>query len=265
MSDGIRQDFVAEKPASRLLEFGWWLVIAILTGVDAFGFYQNMALLLKDAGNDIIVGLVVVGCTTASIVLPWRFGVAMSNRRQGESGILPTALVSALLWLGLAGAMFTLRLTTSPIRPAADSAPGGFDDPFPTGSQAGSAFDTDRLYIAVFLLIIYCVTGLMASRHAFDRTEQRTVRSLRRERGQLVRLLARERESATREADLLTEYQAETDRLAEAHVLERELAAAFANLGHDEKIERLSRNIGEPEATEILLANYRRPGDIPTE
>lgn len=231
-------------------ETGWWLIIAALTAVDGGGFYLNMQLLLKDASNTIAL-IVVAGCTAASVLLPWRFGVALSERRQGESGTLPMILVTGLLWLTLGTVMAIVRLKISPIGDSTAVAGSGVDDPF-----AGSTTTDDsreRLYVAVFLAVVFSVTGLMASKHAYDRHRQRLLNELSRERDWLMRHLRRERESATTEGHLLTELRSDATRLHEAQLLENELAESFAGSAHEEKVERISRNLGEPEATEVLL------------
>lgn len=251
---------IAPSRISRFVrEGGWWLIIAGLTVVDGWGFYLNMQLLLKDASNTIAL-IVVAGCTGASVLLPWRFGVALSERRQGESGTLPMILVTGLLWLALGTVMAIVRLTFSPIGSPTAVGGSGVDDPFAGTNTSDDS--RERLYVTVFLAVVFSVTGLMASKHAYDRHRQRLLNELSRERDWLMRHLRRERESATSEGHLLTELRSDGARLQEARLLEDELAESFAGIAHEEKVERISRNIGEPEATDVLLTyNPRRRTD----
>lgn len=235
-------------------EVGWWLIVLALTAVDGGGFYLNMQLLLKDAADWISL-VIVAGCTGASILVPWRFGVALSERRQGESQI-PMLMATGVLWLTLGTVMAIVRLTFSAIGDSTGVAGSTVDDPFANAAAAGDG--RERIYVAIFLAVVFSVTGLMASKHAYDRHRSRLLNELSRERAWLLRHLRRERESATTEGHLLSELRSDATRLQEAQLLEGELAESFAGIAHDEKVERISRNIGEPEATEVLLTHQPR-------
>lgn len=249
---------IAPQRWSRLArEIGWWVLVLALAGVDGWGFYLNTQLLLKDA-TDTIALVVTAGCTAVSILLPWIFGATLSQRRRREHITLPTLLVTSLLWLTLGTAMAVIRLTFSPI---GDPTTLGavIDDPFAGNSAADSNAIRERVFVAILLAIVFSATAMLASKHAYDRQRQRLVNELSRERDWLLRQLRRARESATTEGHLLTELRSDATRLREAQLLEDELAESFAGIAHEEKIERISRNLGEPEATEVLLTyDHRR-------
>ncbi|TDD60667.1 hypothetical protein E1263_10350 [Kribbella antibiotica] len=233
-------------------EVGWWVLVLGLATVDGWGFYLNTQLLLQDA-SDTIALVVTAGCTGVSILLPWIFGAALSQRRRREHITLPVLLLTGLLWLALGTAMALIRLTFSPIGDTTTLGTG-IDDPFAGTSAADSDSLRERLFVAVLLAIVFSATAILASKHAYDRHRQRLLNELSGERDWLLRRLGRERESATTEGHLLSDLRSDATRLQEAQLLEEQLAEGFAGIAHEEKVERISRNLGEPEATEVLLA-----------
>jgi hypothetical protein len=238
------------------VELLWILIISFLTLVDAVGFDQNMQLLLKNS-TDLIVWVVVLGCSAAAVLLPWSFGAALSSRRRAEGQGLAIALPTTILWLTLVTSMFVVRLTSSPI--GAPSANTGFNDPFSNGSvQPASWRDPDRIWVAVFLLVVVSVTFLTASKHSYDLSERRAIRVLRNQRDRLQRQLRRERGASTLEDHIARAAREDRGRLEQAQQIEEELAEAFAAISRDHKVEDISRNLGDPGATEILLSEYHR-------
>lgn len=248
--------FTHRRFGRGLSEVGWWVIIAVLSIADAIGFQQNMQLLVKN-GNEMLLWVVVVTSTGAAVLLPWRFGQALIQRRQGTTNTTPVAFVAALLWVALGVVMFIVRVTMTTVNvgeinlEGTDSILGGVD------ASASASPGTDAWLVAVILSVVFGATGLVAAVHAYERGERKAETAFNAKRAQLVRQLQHEREARDQEDHLLTEARRQHQMIDRIRVLEAEAAEAFANLEYEEKFEQHIRNMHDPVSTELALAEYQ--------
>lgn len=226
-------------------EVAWWVVIGVMSIIDGVGFYVNMSLLLFEQ-DPWTLGVVVVGCSFAAVVLPTLFGRAVGRLEAGRPWLYLLGI--AVAWLVLGGLMIFVRLTSENISGGAGL--GGLDD---TSALTENPYAS--VIIAVLFFVVYLTTGLLAYQHAVKAVGEAPVRRLVGRRARLRRDLARARQALAVDQRMHKLAAATESRLREAEQLELETVEAFENLEYSDARVQAAENIGEPGATETLLRN----------
>lgn len=248
-------------PASESGENAWWALLLVLAGVDAYGFYQ-VATRLLPADDPILIGLLVLGAALAAVSVPSVAGRVRRQREDGRGGGFPLITVLGLFWAALGALMFQIRLTVPPAgqtlqqqQQLQDQVLGAPTTPAPaTPATPTEGFGANTTtYIALLFLTFYCVTALLAAKHAYDREDTAAERDLVRQRDHKERQLHRQRQALVDDKAQLRQTRKARKASGRAQELEREATVALAMGEENDQIVAHARALGDPEGTEILL------------
>jgi hypothetical protein len=172
-------------PGSRIERIITWVVLTILAGADAFGFFLTLTKLIQK--DSLLVGFFVVALALSSVAAAHTIGARVRSLREGYGGsVIWVALISAL-WLSLGLLIAWVRawdnLTTGSSDATGDLAP----DPS-TATTAGHSFTSSSTQLAGLLLVLYLLTGVIAMTHAYRFGDPRSaeIRKALRERRELA-------------------------------------------------------------------------------
>jgi hypothetical protein len=229
----------ARHPVRELVMLG---VLTLMALADAYGFWITLVKLFQ---QDTYFLLVLVGAIAlGTVAAAHELGRLARARREGYQASLVWMVVLTLVWLAV-GATVTWMRALNPVVDSGDT----------SGPLAGATADDGAVRVAILLLVLYLLTGMLATTHAYQYRDPRSaeLRHAEKQRERLVKLVA-ERHYEKHLAEQGLAAQQEVSRLhresRERRVGEKEY---LGNALHAQAAQDIAKHLASPSATSELI------------
>jgi hypothetical protein len=251
-ADGKPPPAVLLPPKLRFLALAWrwvttgllpWVLLSIMAGGDAYGFWQ--VLVVRFARDTNLTKYLVVAIAVASVAAADYIGRLVRRYRDGLSPrVRPWIAFVATAWTCLGITIFWLRAHPPATvgGTSAGQSTGVFTNPSATPIAGGAANPTDW-GVAALLLLLYLMTGAIAITHAFHASDP--------SEGHRRSAIANWNDAQRSVADNLYHYKLAARRAEEA---ERALQRVEADTSHEDEC----RSAGEAvkQRARLILAHH---------
>lgn len=222
--------------------FGTYVLLLLMAGADAYGFWNTLSLIIKR--DTYLVLVFVIALSLGAILVSHQAGRLCRARREGYGASLSWIVMLGSLWLSLGLIIGWIRAFPPAIAPKA------------TGKLApiAAATDPDARRLAALLLVLYLLTGVLAMTHGYQNGDPRSaaVRQALRRREEMAMQLAERRYEAELAQGLVTLRAEDLRREEAARRREHEIDQARAVHLQSAARQFTARHVGDPAGTDEL-------------